>query len=69
MDGINYRKGSAEPSWICQWKMPEAVEKDVKAISTPGGTPLVVATGKRAWAPFNSRISSKAVWRPLRAVP
>ena len=31
-------------SWICRGKMPEAVEKDVKAISSAGGTPLVVAT-------------------------
>ncbi len=45
MDGINYRKGSADAiRGYVGGKMPEAVEKDVKAISSTGGTPLVVAT-------------------------
>jgi K+-transporting ATPase ATPase B chain len=45
MDGISYRKGSADAirSYV-GGKMPEAVEKDVKAVSNAGGTPLVVAT-------------------------
>ncbi|MBV9107346.1 MAG: potassium-transporting ATPase subunit KdpB [Verrucomicrobia bacterium] len=45
MDGASYRKGSADAirSYV-GGKMPEAVEKDVKAISSSGGTPLVVAT-------------------------
>ena len=32
--------------------MPEPVEKDVKSISSSGGTPLVVASSERSWAPF-----------------
>jgi K+-transporting ATPase ATPase B chain len=45
MDGTSYRKGSAESiRGYVGGKMPEAVEKDVKAISSSGGTPLVVAT-------------------------
>src|SRR6202022_3941433 len=45
MDGTSYRKGSAEAiRGYVGGKMVEAVEKDVKAISSSGGTPLVVAT-------------------------
>src|SRR5580704_5662722 len=45
MDGISYRKGSADAiRGYVGGKMPEAVEKDVKAVSKAGGTPLVVAT-------------------------
>jgi potassium-transporting ATPase ATP-binding subunit len=45
MDGISYRKGSADAiRGYVGGKMPEAVEKDVKAVSNAGGTPLVVAT-------------------------
>jgi K+-transporting ATPase ATPase B chain len=45
MDGTSYRKGSAEAiRGYVGGKMAEAVEKDVKAISSSGGTPLVVAT-------------------------
>src|SRR6201987_2770886 len=45
MVGTSYRKGSSDAirSYV-GGKMPEAVEKDVKAISNSGGTPLVVAT-------------------------
>jgi potassium-transporting ATPase ATP-binding subunit len=45
MDGVSYRKGSAEAirSYV-GGKMPESVEKDVKAVSNSGGTPLVVST-------------------------
>jgi len=45
MDGVSYRKGSADAirSYV-GGKMPESVEKDVKAVSNSGGTPLVVST-------------------------
>jgi len=48
MDGLSYRKGSADAirSYV-GGKMPESVEKDVKAISSSGGTPLVVATREK----------------------
>ncbi len=40
MDGISYRKGSADAiRGYVGGKMPEAVEKDVKAVSNAGGTP------------------------------
>ena len=43
-----YRKGSADAiRGYVGGKMPEAVEKDVKAISNSGGTPLVVATREK----------------------
>jgi K+-transporting ATPase ATPase B chain len=45
MDGVSYRKGSADAiRGYVGGKMPEPVEKDVKAVSSSGGTPLVVAT-------------------------
>jgi K+-transporting ATPase ATPase B chain len=45
MDGLSYRKGSADAiRSFAGGKLPEAVEKDVKAVSNSGGTPLVVAT-------------------------
>src|SRR6202045_981410 len=45
MDGVSYRKGSSDAiRAYVGGKMPEPVEKDVKAISGSGGTPLVVAT-------------------------
>ena len=48
MDGISYRKGSADAiRGYVGGKMPEPVEKDVKAISNSGGTPLVVATREK----------------------
>src|ERR1700736_3015204 len=48
MDGLSYRKGSADAirSYV-GGKMPEPVEKDVKTISSSGGTPLVVATREK----------------------
>ena len=48
IDGLSYRKGSADAirSYV-GGKMPESVEKDVKAISSSGGTPLVVATREK----------------------
>jgi K+-transporting ATPase ATPase B chain len=48
MDGLSYRKGSADAiRGFAGGKLPEAVEKDVKAVSNSGGTPLVVATRER----------------------
>ena len=48
MDGLSYRKGSADAiRGYVGGKMPEPVEKDVKAISSSGGTPLVVATREK----------------------
>ena len=48
MDGVSYRKGSADAiRGYVGGKMPEPVEKDVKAISSSGGTPLVVATREK----------------------
>src|SRR5580700_1871555 len=48
MDGISYRKGSADAiRGYVGGKMPEPVEKDVKAISNSGGTPLVVSTREK----------------------
>jgi K+-transporting ATPase ATPase B chain len=48
MDGVSYRKGSADAiRRFVGGKMPEPVEKDVKSISSSGGTPLVVATNGR----------------------
>jgi potassium-transporting ATPase ATP-binding subunit len=48
MDGVSYRKGSADAiRRFVGGKMPESVEKDVKSISSSGGTPLVVATNVR----------------------
>src|SRR6202035_3530877 len=48
MDGTSYRKGSSDAiRAYVGGKMPEPVEKDVKAISNSGGTPLVVATREK----------------------
>src|ERR1700724_1141716 len=48
MDGLSYRKGSADAMrGYAGGKLPEAVEKDVKAVSNSGGTPLVVATREK----------------------
>jgi potassium-transporting ATPase ATP-binding subunit len=48
MDGVNYRKGSSDAiRAFVGGKMPEPVEKDVKSISSSGGTPLVVASNVR----------------------
>jgi len=48
MDGVSYRKGSADAiRGYVGGKMPEPVEKDVKAISSSGGTPLVVSTREK----------------------
>jgi potassium-transporting ATPase ATP-binding subunit len=48
MDGLSYRKGSADAiRGYVGGKLPEAVEKDVKAVSSSGGTPLVVATREK----------------------
>ena len=48
MDGVKYRKGSADAiRRFVGGNMPEPVEKDVKSISTSGGTPLVVANNER----------------------
>jgi K+-transporting ATPase ATPase B chain len=48
MDGLSYRKGSADAiRGYVGGKMPEPVEKDVKTISSSGGTPLVVATREK----------------------
>jgi potassium-transporting ATPase ATP-binding subunit len=48
MDGLSYRKGSADAiRGYAGGKLPEAVEKDVKAVSNSGGTPLVVATREK----------------------
>ncbi len=45
MDGVSYRKGSSDAiRAYVGGKMPGPVEKDVKAISNSGGTPLVVST-------------------------
>jgi K+-transporting ATPase ATPase B chain len=48
MDGVSYRKGSADAiRGFVGATMPEPVEKDVKSISSSGGTPLVVASNVR----------------------
>src|SRR5271166_3246575 len=48
MDGVIYRKGSADAiRRFVGGNMAEPVEKDVKSISSSGGTPLVVATNER----------------------
>src|ERR1700757_3990796 len=48
MDGVSYRKGSSDAiRRFVGGKMPESVEKEVKSISSSGGTPLVVATNVR----------------------
>ena len=48
MDGVSYRKGSADAiRRFVGGNMPEPVEKDVKSISSSGGTPLVVASNER----------------------
>jgi K+-transporting ATPase ATPase B chain len=48
MDGVSYRKGSADAiRRFAGGNMPEPVEKDVKSISSSGGTPLVVASNER----------------------
>ena len=48
MDGVNYRKGSADAiRRFVGGNMPEPVEKDVKSISSSGGTPLVVASNEK----------------------
>ena len=48
MDGVSYRKGSADAiRRFVGGNMPEPVEKDVKSISSSGGTPLVVASSER----------------------
>jgi len=45
MDDVSYRKGSADAiRGYVGGKLPGTVEADVKAISSSGGTPLVVAT-------------------------
>jgi potassium-transporting ATPase ATP-binding subunit len=45
IDGTSYRKGAADAvRGFVGGKMPVAVENDVKAISSNGGTPLVVAS-------------------------
>ena len=48
VDGMSYRKGAA--SSIREWvgKLPPEVEQQVDAISSQGGTPLVVATKAKA---------------------
>jgi potassium-transporting ATPase ATP-binding subunit len=48
IDGVRYRKGSADAiRRFVGGKIPEPVEKDVKSISSSGGTPLVVASNER----------------------
>ena len=48
MDGVSYRKGSADAiRRFVGGNMPEPVEKDVKSISSSGGTPLVVASNEK----------------------
>jgi K+-transporting ATPase ATPase B chain len=48
MDGVKYRKGSADAiRRFVGGNMPDPVEKDVKSISSSGGTPLVVASNQR----------------------
>ena len=49
MDGVSYRKGSGgrDSRLMSAVNMPEPVEKDVKTISSSGGTPLVVATREK----------------------
>jgi K+-transporting ATPase ATPase B chain len=45
IDGTSYRKGAADAvRGFVGGKMPVAVENDVKAIASNGGTPLVVAS-------------------------
>ncbi len=45
LDGLSYRKGSADAiRGYVGGTMPEPVERDVKMVSSSGGTPLVVAT-------------------------
>ena len=48
IDGTSYRKGAAAS--VRQWvgQLPKEVEQQVDAISSQGGTPLVVATKTRA---------------------
>jgi len=48
VNGTNYRKGAAGSirTWLGQ--LPKEVETEVDAISSNGGTPLVVATGQKA---------------------
>ncbi len=48
LDGLSYRKGSADAiRGYVGGTMPEAVERDVKMVSSSGGTPLVVATREK----------------------
>jgi K+-transporting ATPase ATPase B chain len=48
MNGFRYRKGSADAiRRFVGGTIPEPVEKDVKSISSSGGTPLVVASNER----------------------
>jgi hypothetical protein len=48
LNGTSYRKGSADAiRGFVGGKLPEPVEKDVKLISSTGGTPLVVASRER----------------------
>jgi K+-transporting ATPase ATPase B chain len=48
LDGISYRKGSTDAiRAYVGGSVPESVEKDVKTISSSGGTPLVVGTRER----------------------
>ena len=48
MDGVSYRKGSSDAiRRFVGGNMPGPVEKDVKSISSSGGTPLVVASNER----------------------
>jgi K+-transporting ATPase ATPase B chain len=45
LEGVSYRKGAAAAiRGYAGGRMPESVEKDVKAIAKSGGTPLVVAS-------------------------
>jgi potassium-transporting ATPase ATP-binding subunit len=48
LDGTSYRKGSADAiRGYVGGKMPEPVERDVKMVSSSGGTPLVVASREK----------------------
>ena len=53
IDGTSYRKGAAGSirKWVDDGSgLPAEVEAHVDAISSNGGTPLVVATKTKAWA-------------------
>jgi K+-transporting ATPase ATPase B chain len=48
LDGLSYRKGSADAiRGYISGVLPETVERDVKMVSSSGGTPLVVATKEK----------------------